>query len=245
MNVLEIVSTAPTPLRFTEMLSQSGQPRGSLHRHLAHLQAEGLVTLNHEGGYQLGTRLLQLASNAWKRNSLRQIAEPFLISLQQKTGETVHLARLQRDRVVYIDKIESNQSVRMHSLIGNASPVYCTGVGKAMMSRLGDKAIEKLIAEIEFQPFTDHTLKDADALLSELAEIRQQGFAEDRQEHELGIRCVAAPVCDEDGNLVCGISITAPAYRIQTESFSEWKKLVIETALLIGAQSSIELGPRD
>lgn len=243
--LVDEIANSVEPLRFTDLLNRTGQPRGSLHRQLSHLMEEDLIAFNEETGtYELGMRLLNFAALSWSRNSLRQAAEPFLNALHDRTNETVHLAVLRGDRVVYVDKVESRQAVRMHSQIGNTSPIYCTGVGKAMLSVLDDAAVSELAQRIEFKRFTEHTLVDATALISEVQEIRRQGFAEDREEHELGIRCVAAPLVSANQQLRGGISVTVPVYRLQAGQLEQWQQWVMETAAAISKNLQLRLGPR-
>lgn len=242
--VLDVIATSAEPLRFTDLLKRMQQPRGSLHRQLSHLLEEGLLTLNAETGtYELGVRLLNWASLAWSQNTLRQVAAPFLETLHQRTNETVHLAVLRGDRVVYLDKVESSQAVRMHSQIGNTSPIYCTGVGKAMLAALDEASLIDLVQGLEFQIFTEHTLISAEALIAEIAMIRTQHYAEDREEHERGIRCVAAPLVAASGELCGGISVTTPVYRLQPEQLVQWRVWVVETAQAINESLKVKLGP--
>lgn len=243
--ILDEIASSHEPLRFTDLLNRMGQPRGSLHRQISHLMEEGLIHLNDDTGtYELGVRLLNFASLSWSRNSLRQAAEPFLNALHDRTNETVHLAVLRGDRVVYLDKVESRQAVRMHSQIGNTSPIYCTGVGKAMLSMLDDASVEELAKRIEFKRFTEHTLPDANALIDEVQLIRAQGFAEDREEHEVGIRCVAAPLVSANQQLRGGISVTVPVFRLQAGQLEQWQQWVMETAAQISESLRLRLGPR-
>jgi DNA-binding IclR family transcriptional regulator len=244
MVLLDLVTHAERPLRFTDILAQAGQPRGTLHRQLGHLVEEGLLELDGEGRYSPGLRLLDLAARSWAKNEFRLIAEPHLRALQAMSGETVHLGVLRGTSIIYLDKVEGQQSVRMYSQIGNASPVYCTGVGKAALSVLPDAAVTALAAAIPFQRFTENTLASAESLLAELASIRKKGCAFDREEHEQGIRCVAAPIWTPDRSLVGGVSITGPAYRLTLERLAEWAGPVREAAGSIMEGMRIRLGPR-
>ena len=242
--VLDIVASADAPMRFTDILALSDQPRGTLHRQLSNLVEEGLLSLGRDHSYSVGIRLLKFAARAWAGNQFRVIAEPHLRKLHDLTGETVHLGVLRGNEVIYLDKVESRQAVRMYSQIGNASPVFCTGVGKAAMSALGDEALDKIIGEIAFQRYTEHTIVTAEALRTELLEIRRSGNAYDREEHEIGIRCVAAPVYSADRAFVAGISVTGPAYRVSTEALESWAGLVREAAGAIMDDMEPRLGPR-
>lgn len=244
ITVLETVALAERPMRFTDVLAVSGQPRGTLHRQLSHLVQEGLLELRADFAYVPGLRLLKLASASWARNEFRAVAAPFLERLHSETGETVHLGVLRGREIIYLDKVESRQAVRMNSQIGNASPVYCTGVGKAALSVLDSQALDAIVSGMEFRRFTPQTLADRAALLAELDVIRESGIAFDREEHEPGIRCVAAPVFDAARSLVAGISVTGPAYRVGLERLDGWAPLVRHAARAIMAELAARLGPQ-
>lgn len=244
MTVLERVVEADEPPRFTDILALSDQPRGTLHRQLTHLVEEGLLELGRDLCYSAGPRLLKLAARAWARNDFRVIAEPHLRALHDLTGETVHLGVLRGRDVIYLDKVEGRQSVRMYSQIGNASPLYCTGVGKAMLSALADADMRSLVGTLTFQRFTDLTHADAASLLAEIEDIRRDGHAFDREEHETGIRCVAAPIWSQDRAFVAGISVTGPAYRVTPEQLQAWSLPVRNAAARIMEDMHSRLGPR-
>ncbi|MEW9616381.1 IclR family transcriptional regulator [Shinella sp. S4-D37] len=244
MAVLETVALAERPMRFTEVLAVSGQPRGTLHRQLSHLVEEGLLELRPDHAYVPGLRLLKLASASWARNEFRAVAAPFLEALHRETGETVHLGVLRGREIIYLDKVESRQAVRMNSQIGNASPVYCTGVGKAALAVLDAEALDVVLSGLEFRRFTPQTVAGRAALLAELAEIRASGIAFDREEHEPGIRCVAAPVFDAGRTLVAGVSVTGPAYRVGEAELDDWAPRVRHAAGAIMAELAARLGPQ-
>lgn len=244
MDVLDAVAAAPSPPRFTDLLKRIDQPRGTLHRQISNLVEEGLLSVRGDRSYELGLRLLRLASKAWADNQFRLVAEPHLRRLHEATGETVHLGVLSGSEVIYLDKVEGRQMVRMHSQIGNASPVYCTGVGKAALSTLPDDQVERRIESLRFHPFTATTLPDADALRREIAEIRRTGIAYDREEHEPGIHCVAAPIHSSNRDFAAGVSVTAPAYRIPMTKLEEWEPLVRDCVASIMEDMASRLGPR-
>ncbi len=243
MALLDLVTHADGPMRFTDILAVAGQPRGTLHRQLVHLSEEGLLEVDDDGRYLPGLRLLDLASRSWARNEFRLVAEPHLTALQKLTGETVHLGVLRGTSIIYLDKVEGQQSVRMYSQIGNASPIYCTGVGKAALSILPQARLEALLAELEFQRFTPST-HTAETLVAEMDDIRHEGCAFDREEHEVGIRCVAAPIWSDNLSFIGGVSVTGPAYRLTMERLEEWSTPVRQSAQDIMRDMRIGLGPR-
>lgn len=241
MAVLDLVAQAPSPPRFTDLLARSGEPRGTLHRHLRQLLGEGLAEVDEEGRYRPGLRLLKLAARTWGSNDLRLVARPHLERLQEATGETVHLGVLRGDEIVYLDKVEGRQAIRMYSQVGIASPVYCTGVGKAALSSLGEAERDEIIGRIVFRRFTEATICNAETLRREIADIRALGFAMDQEEHEQGIRCIAAPL--HAGGIVGGISITAPAYRADDGKVMGWRTELALTTETVAAELAARLGP--
>ncbi|HEV7309828.1 IclR family transcriptional regulator [Ensifer sp.] len=241
--VLEAVVNSDGPQRFTDILARSGQPRGTLHRLLSHLVEEDLLVQRRDLSYEPGLRLLTLAYRSWSGNRFRDVAEPHLRHLHELTGETVHLGVLRQAEIVYVDKVESRQTVRMSSQIGKASPAYCTGIGKAALSLLGHTELDEVLARTEFHAFTAHTHRSAATLLAEIEEIRREGHAFDREEHEAEIRCVAAPIAVAGSELVAGISVTGPAYRVTMEQLSAWAASVRAVAKAIGDEAAIRLGP--
>ena len=244
MAVLEIVARADEPPRFTDILAQSDQPRGTLHRQLSNLVEEGLLSLNRDHTYSLGLRLLMFASRAWAGNQFRAVAEPHLRRLHEATGETVHLGVLRGTEVIYLDKVEGRQAVRMYSQIGNASPAFCTGVGKAALAGLTPERLREVVKSIRFKRFTNSTIVTPEALIAEVEAIRACGNAYDREEHEPGIRCVAAPIHSADRSFVAGVSVTGPAYRVSEEAIAGWAGLVRDTAAAIMEDMRVRMSPR-
>lgn len=244
MEVLETIALSSTPLRFTDVLHRVDQPRGTLHRQITNLIEEGLLATRSDNSYELGLTLLKLASRAWSSNQFRSIAEPHLKNLHETTGETVHLGILNGIEVIYLDKVESRQAVRMYSQIGNSAPAFCTGVGKAALAALPDAELERRISDITFKRFTDTTLVSDAALTGEIQTIRNCGNAFDREEHEKDIHCVAAPIHSRDREFVAGISVTAPTYRVKMNQLIEWGPLVRESAAAIMDDMANRLGPK-
>ncbi|WP_181423922.1 IclR family transcriptional regulator [Rhizobium sp. UGM030330-04] len=243
VSLLELVAFAEKPMRFTDVVEACGQPRGTVHRQLAHLLAEGLIDHAPDQTYVVGLRLLQLAAKAWSGNDLRSVAAPHLAALQDATQESVHLAVLNGGQVTYLDKIEGRHTLRMHSQVGKSSPVYCTGVGKAALSLLPADDLAELAAGLDFHRFTDNTIVTPEALVKDVAAIRMNGCGFDLQEHEIGIHCVAAPVHAPGRNFHAAISVTGPAYRVDVEQLRKWAPQVRETADRISAELACRLSP--
>jgi DNA-binding IclR family transcriptional regulator len=243
ISLLEMVVMSSRPLRFTDILDLSGQPRGTLHRQLMHLLEEGLLEQNEDQTYSAGVRLLTFAAQAWNTNDLRSVAAPHLRLLHERTQESVHLGVLRGAEIVYLDKIDGKHAVRMYSQIGRVSPVYCTGVGKAALSLLSKQELDDIIDTIVFRAFTSSTVKTAFELKKQVVEIQHSGFGFDLEEHETGIQCIAVPVHAAGTKNYAAISVTGPAYRLTQQRLEGWADLIREAAKNISSDLSVRLSP--
>ncbi len=221
LNVLDQVAGFGHPVRFRELLASSDYPKATLYRLLQTLVQQRMLTFDAERQtYSPGVRLVRLAHHAWQQSSLAPVARPYLDALSRSIGETVHLAQLDHSQVLYVDKRNANVPVEMFSQAGKVGPVYCTGVGKAMLawSRIDDQT--RIIEQQSFHRFTDNTLTSRRALRAELDIICSRGFAFDNEEHEPGIICVALPILSEGGRVLGGLSVTSTTARHSLDSLA-------------------------
>jgi IclR family KDG regulon transcriptional repressor len=169
------------------------------------------------GEYSLTSRLFRIGSVYINQISFRTEAKPLLTDLASLFKETVHLAVLNDFEIFYLDKVESSQSIGMMSRVGSKSPSYCTGVGKVMLAHLDEKELKTFFHTIELRRYTPNTITDPDELRLHLRRIRDQGYAIDDSEHEADVKCVAAPLHNEDGIVIAAISVSAPRFRMTRE----------------------------
>jgi IclR family transcriptional regulator, KDG regulon repressor len=213
--VLDQVASYGRPVRFTELLLGSEYPKATLFRLLQTLTHQSLLAHDPDtGAYSLGVRLVRLAHAAWNQSSLAPIARPFIDALSQDMGETVHLAQLDTAHVLYVDKRNAQVPIEMYAQAGKIGPAYCTGVGKAMLAFLPDAHLDRILPQMSFHRFTGNTLSGPEALKDELAEIRLAGHALDREEHEPGIICVAAPILSTRNRVLGALSVTSSTARM-------------------------------
>ncbi len=214
LDVLDRVAAFGRPVRFSELLETAPFPKATLYRLVQTLTSQGMLRFDPDRGtYVPGLRLLRMAHAAWASSSLAPIARPHLDVLARAVGETVHLAQLDGGQVLYVDKRNAARPVRMYSEAGKVGPAYCTGVGKAMLAWLPEATLETVLAQQSWHRFTDATIASPEAMRAELDAIREAGFAEDREEHEPGIRCLAVPILSETGALLGAVSVTSQAGR--------------------------------
>ena len=231
LNMLNHVCTSPVPLRFAELVDLSELPKATAHRQLNTLLEHGLVRFDeHKQVYYPGYGLLALAHRTWANLDIRDIAAAPMRDLWSSTQETIHLAVLDGSDVIYIDKLESPKSLRLYSAVGKKGPVYCTGVGKAMLAFLPDDKQQAVINTQAFFRHTEHTLTSSEALKANLELIRATGIALDLEEHEIGIKCAAAPIFNSRNEAVAAISVTAPAFRTSDDIYEEMKVQVKQAA---------------
>ena len=231
LDLLEFVAQSASPLRFSDIQAQSPHPKATLHRLLQTLVSQGMLAYDVDSHtYTLGLRLVQLAHRAWSQSSLAPHARPFLDALSRHTGETIHLAQMVSGQVLYIDKRNARDPVEMFSQAGKIGPGYCTGVGKAMLAFQGEAERDFAISQQSFHRFTKHTLPDAAALREELARVREAGIAYDREEHEPGIICIAAPILTPQGSVLGALSVTTTTARRSLSELVDWKPALEKTA---------------
>lgn len=231
IQVLEAVCDSAEPVRFTDLVASLQLPKSTAHRLLTTLLDQGLVRYDREEQrYSPGYRLLTLAQRTWSGLEIPRAAKDYMQRLLHEAGETVHLAVVDGNEIIYVDKLESPKTVRLYSAIGKRGPMYCTGVGKAILAYLSPERQNEVIAQTDFHRHTAHTLADARALRQALADIRVRGCALDMEEHEEGIRCVAAPIFNFRGDVVAGISVTSVASRMTNTRLQDLQPLVLDIA---------------
>ena len=218
ITILTMVSKRPR--RIAEIAAELGVHHSTALRLVHTLRDNRLLLEQPDHAYRLGSGLLTLANRALEQIDLRDVAKPSMRALGEATRETIHLAVMEGGSVVYLDKVEADHPVRMYSRIGGLAPVHCTGVGKAILAHLDEDERAAVLAGEELARHTHHTITDPDMLERELAEVRRTGVALDREEHELGIHCIAAPIGGTGTR--AALSISAPASRL---SFSALEAL--------------------
>ncbi|WP_165856294.1 IclR family transcriptional regulator [Marinobacter sp. JSM 1782161] len=237
IQVLEAVCDSPEPVRFTDLVARLQLPKSTAHRLLATLVDQGMVRYDTgDQRYSPGYRLLSLAQRTWEGLEIPRAARESMQRLLHEAAETVHLAVVDGHEIIYIDKLESPKTIRLYSAVGKRGPMYCTGVGKAILAFLPPEQQDEVIAHTEFVRHTVHTIADETALRQALADIRAHGCAFDMEEHEEGIRCVAAPIFNFRGDVVAGISITSVASRMPTNRLQDLQPLLLDVARTISRE---------
>jgi DNA-binding IclR family transcriptional regulator len=221
VSVLEVLSKSDVPLGLAEICQRMGLHKSTAHRSLMVLERSMLIERTGENRFRLGMKLHELGNRAVEQSDLRSRAHPFFRRLSTQVGETLHLSVLRDASIVYLDKMEPKHRVRMACRVGITNPVYCTSMGKAMLAFQPEKSIEQAVAKIRFTPFTHKTLRSPEALLKSLERVRRRGYAIDDEEIELGVRCIGAPIFNEDREPIAAVSVSGPSSRITAQSVPE------------------------
>ncbi|ETX28353.1 IclR family transcriptional regulator [Roseivivax isoporae] len=236
LDLLDRVAERGRPVRFSELQGEAGLPKATLHRLLQTLTNQGMLHYDDERHtYGPGLRLVRLAHAAWAQSALAPLARPVIDRLAAEVRETVHLAQLERGQVLYVDKRNAERPVQMFAQAGKVGPGYCTGVGKAMLAFLDDAARRDAVNRQAFFAHTPATIASAAALEAELATIRAEGIAYDREEHEPGIICIAAPILSARGRMLGALSITTTTARHALADLDAWRPVLLAAAQDIAA----------
>jgi len=240
LRLLQLFSESPHGLTAKQVAGRSRLPVSTVHRFLANLEGTGFLNCGGDGVYHLGIACFAIGQAALGQLDIRRVSLPYLEELNRQTRETIHLTVRHGLSAVYVEKLDSPEQLRIHSRIGAAVPLYCTAVGKVMLAHMPDEERERVLPQLGLKRLTPNTVGNHQELEAELYRVRKNGYACDLEEHELHIRCIAAPIWDHAGAVNASLSITAPVVRMAVTRLRQLAPL-IQTA---GLQISRELGYR-
>lgn len=232
VSLLDALAHYQDPVSLKELASETGLHPSTAHRILNDLVKTRFVDRADTGYYQLGMRLLELGNIVKSHLNVRETALEFMRTLHRQTNQTINLSVRQGDDIVYIDRAFSERSgMQVVRAIGGRAPLHLTSTGKLFLSLDEPKAIRAYATRTGLSGHNKNSITDLSKLEKELAEVRQTGYAKDNEELELGVRCMAAGIHDDSGKMIAGLSISAPADRLQ----EDWKNNLMETAHQISA----------
>lgn len=243
---LGILANSSSDCSLAELCSALGLHKSTVHRIMMVLEQQRIVVKNVDTGrYRLGLRLFELGSRAIDGLDLRGRARPYLNRLQETFGETVFFCILDEGQVFYMEKVESQRSVRTACTVGSRAPAYCTAVGKAMLAELPDAEVSGIVRRWGLKPITANTITSLAALKAELRAVRERGYAIDDEEKEEGLRCVGAAVHAHSGKLVAAMSISGPAFRMTKERIPEVGRALLQAASDLSADLGYQATPAE
>ena len=236
LRLLHLFSESPQGLSAKQVAALSRLPVSTVHRFLANLVTAGFLNRDGEGTHHLGIACFSIGQAAADQLDIRRLSLPYLRELNQQTRETIHLTVRHGLSAVYVEKLESPEPLRIHSRIGAAVPLNCTAVGKIMLAYMPEDERDRVLPELDLKRLTPNSVGNVQELKTELYRVRKNGYACDMEEHELHIRCVAAPVWDHTGSVQSSLSITAPSIRMSVTRLRQLAPLIQAAGLKISAE---------
>ena len=231
-SLLDALASHQDPVSLKELSERTGLHPSTAHRILNDLAIGRLVDRPEAGSYRLGMRLLELGNLVKARLDVRDAALAPMRELHKLTHQAVNLSVRQGDEIVYIERSYSERSgMQVVRAVGGRAPLHLTSVGKLFLAHDDPARVRAYAARTGLSGHTRNSLTEIAALERELAQVRQQALARDNEELELGVRCMAAGIFDDQNRLVAGLSISAPADRLE----ESWADRVRATAAQISA----------
>jgi len=202
----------------SELSQRLMMSKATTYRFLQTMKTLGYVEQEDEADkYSLTLKLFELGAKSLEYVDLITLADKEMRLISEQTNEALHLGALDDDAIIYIHKIDSNYNLRMQSKIGSRNPLYSTAIGKVLLAEREETFVCDTLSRVTFVKHTEKTLENTEQLLSELQLVKTQHYAEDNQEQEPGLRCIAAPIYDRFGCVIAGISISLPTIRFSEE----------------------------
>lgn len=227
LDILELLSEAPKGLALHEIARALELPKSSAFNLVRTLLDKQFIWFDAVSSrYALSLRAFELGSSVLAGTSAEAVLRRHMGEIYQQCNETVHCGVPDGREVVYVDKIESTQSIRMTSRIGARMPLYCTAMGRAILACMRDEEVEALLAGQRFEALTPHTVADCGALLRELAVVRARGVAVEREENNENVCCVGVAIHGREGRPQYAISISAPIFRAGEERLERYAQLL-------------------
>lgn len=227
--IIELLAAHPGGMGLQQLAAESGLAKSTAHRLLASLIQLGYaVQDSFTTHYRLTLKMFELSSGIVNDLDVMGVARPHLDRLANRSGEAVHLVIRDGADIVYIYKAEAG-GMRMSSRVGMRSPMYCTGVGKAMLATLPYREVEQVWAQSRPKKLTEHTITTLPRLLEQLAQVRADGYAVDDEENELGIRCIALALPGPSGKAEAAFSISGLVPHMGPERLEQLAALALDT----------------
>lgn len=243
MDVLSCFSTVHRSFGLAQLASAAKLPRATAHRMLSALREIGFIEQDSRtGSYSLGIRLFELGSLALANMDLLREAKPHIDRLSRLTDQPSHLGLFNGYAVVVVEREEPGDRPTRGNPGTETAPAHCTGVGKAVLAFQKPEVVRRVI-DAGLKTYTANTIATAERLQRELAETRARGYSIDDCEHQIWVRCVAAPIRNSAGHVFAAISVTGAADRMTLERIEQLAPLVVQTADTISRQLGYSATP--
>lgn len=215
----------------SDLAADLGESPATVYRVLFTFETRGIVDFDASAQtWHIGAGAFRIGSRFLRRTSLVERARPELRALMRDTGETANLAISREGQVLFVSQVETHENIRAFFPPGTMSPMHASGIGKALLAHMPSQDVDEIVKTHGLERFTRFTLLNAATLKAELGIIAGRGYAIDNEEKNMGMRCVAAPIFDMNGEAVAGISISGPSSRLPDEDLSRLGARVVQAA---------------
>jgi IclR family transcriptional regulator, acetate operon repressor len=214
LDLLFYLARMGVPVTLARLSRETGMNKATALRYLTVLESRGVAERT-ATGWSLGLALFELGSRVSVKSIVVERVRPFLERLARETGESANLACLAGSTAIYLDRAEADRSLRMRSVPGDRLPLYCTGVGKAILSLLPEGRARAILGPGPLPKINERTLTDPEEVLKEAALARESGYGLDREEYEIGLTCMAKPLRLPGSDFAGAISVSGPTARMR------------------------------
>ncbi|MGF1594809.1 MAG: HTH-type transcriptional regulator BhcR [Kiloniellaceae bacterium] len=236
LSILERLADADG-MTLTDLAQSVGLAPSTTHRLLTTLQQRRFADFDEDYGvWVIGVGAFNVGNAFLRNRRIVSLGRPVMRRLMEEVGETVNLAVEDKDELVYVTQFESHAPMRAFFRPGRRAPMHASAIGKAMLAEVDEAALTGFLHRKGMPRFTDRTIVDPAALRSELARIRERGWAVDDEEHTVGMRCVAATIHNEHGEVIAGVSLSGPSVRVTETRLGELGARVVQAANQITEQ---------
>jgi len=236
MSLIDALAEERQPVSLKSLSATTGLHPSTAHRILNDMVIARFVDRTEPGRYRLGMRLLELGNIVKSRLSVRDAALEPMRALHKSTGQTVNLSVRQGDEIIYVERAYNEFSgVQVVRAIGGRAPLHLTSVGKLFLSSDDPRQVRSYAMRTGLAGHTKNSITELDRLEKELAQVRARGYSRDNEELEIGVRCIAAAIHDDSGKLVAGLSLTAPADRLDEAWIGDLTATASRISAAIGA----------
>jgi DNA-binding IclR family transcriptional regulator len=237
MTLIDALAKERDPVNLKHLATISGLHPSTAHRILNDMVLARFVDRVEPGRYQLGMRMLELGNIVKSRLSVRDAALDPMRALHKSTGQTVNLSVRQGDEIIYVERAYNEFSgMQVVRSIGGRAPLHLTSVGKLFLAIDDPRQVRSYAMRTGLAGHTKNSITELIKLERELASVRAHGYSRDNEELEMGVRCIAVAIRDDTGKLVAGLSLTAPADRLDDAWINDLKETAAQISTAIGAR---------
>lgn len=231
--ILELISGSKEKLTSSEIGAKLSLPKATVFTTLSTLEAHNIVQKDQSGKYYIGPKLFQLGMAYASDNSIVELSKPYLKKLMEQTGFTVHLGVLHDDQVMYVAKVEPDNFIKFSTYPGMKTEIHISSLGKAIAAYLSESELDRILSKVGMAKHTPKTITSVSEFKKGLDFVRNNGYALEDEEGEIGVRCIGAPIINARYTTPTAISVTAHSSQLQPEQYAAVGEMVRATALEI------------